>query len=70
MILLYSLLQNQYFTIHYITEEVLEEHITNCYDLDEGSDHHLEFSEGRVVKIKIALRDTAPSILEKYWTTA
>ena len=42
--------------VNKILEEVLEEHLTNCSELDVGSEHQLEISEGRVVKIKIAFR--------------
>ena len=42
--------------VNKILEEVLEEHLTNCSELDEGSEHQLQISEGRVVKIKIAFR--------------
>ena len=42
--------------VNKILEEVLEEHLTNCSELDEGSEHQLAISEDRVVKIKIAFR--------------
>ena len=41
------------------SEEVLEEHLEEqfqCSELDEGSEHQLEISEDRVVRIKVAFR--------------
>lgn len=51
--ILFTYLKKTYTCVCFL-EEV--SHLTNCSELEEGSEHHFEISEERVVKIKIAFR--------------